>query len=155
MKLSKIKELLPSLSHVEFQLEDGTPVPKHFHITEVGGMDKHFIDCGGVVRKEYKVNFQLWNAEDTSHRLMPTKLLKIIELSEDKLGLKDGEIEVEYQRDTIGKFDLAFTGKTFVLLSKQTACLASDACGIPQEKPKKKLSDLQSSPVCTPNSGCC
>lgn len=154
MKLSKIKEILPTLDNVEFQLADGTSVPEHFHVTEVGQITKHFIDCGGVVRTEKVVNFQLWDANDFEHRLKPTKLLNIIKLSEEKLGIEDAEIEVEYQNETIGKFDLGFDGKYFILKNKQTACLASDACGIPAEKQKVKLSELNST-CCTPNSGCC
>jgi len=154
MKLSEIKEILPTLQNVEFQLEDGTFVPEHFHVTEVGEITKNFIDCGGVIRNEKVVNFQLWNADDYEHRLKPGKLLNIIRLSENKLGMEDAEIEVEYQSTTIGKYDLEFNGKHFILKNKKTACLAEDACGIPVEKPKVKLSEIQSS-SCTPNSGCC
>ena len=46
MKLSEIKEILPALENVEFQLENGTFVPEHFHVTEVGQIIKNFIDCG-------------------------------------------------------------------------------------------------------------
>ena len=154
MKLSEIKEILPTLHNVEFQLENGTFVPEHFHVTEVGIITKHFIDCGGTIRNEKMVNFQLWNANDYEHRLKPGKLLNIINLSEAKLGIEDAEIEVEYQSETIGKYDLHFNGNHFVLKNKQTACLATDACGIPVEKQKVKLSDLNSN-CCTPNSGCC
>ncbi len=154
MKLSKIKEILATLDNVEFQLENGTFVPEHFHVTEVGQITKHFIDCGGVIRTEKAVNFQLWDANDFEHRLKPTKLLNIIKLSEEKLGIEDAEIEVEYQNETIGKFDLDFDGMHFILKNKQTACLASDACGIPPEKQKVKLSELNIT-CCTPNSGCC
>lgn len=154
MKLSKIKEILATLDNVEFQLENGTFVPEHFHVTEVGQITKHFIDCGGVIRTEKAVNFQLWDANDFEHRLKPTKLLNIIKLSEEKLGIQDAEIEVEYQGETIGKFDLGFDGKHFILKNKQTACLAGDACGIPPEKQKVKLSELNIT-CCTPNSGCC
>ncbi|MVZ66589.1 hypothetical protein GQF61_12020 [Sphingobacterium sp. DK4209] len=154
MKLSKIKEILPTLSNVEFKLENGTFVPEHFHVTEVGVINKHFIDCGGTIRTEQVVNFQLWNANDFEHRLKPGKLLNIIQLSEEKLGMQDAEIEVEYQSETIGKYDLEFDGQHFVLKNKQTACLATDACGIPAEKPKIQLSSLNKG-CCTPESGCC
>ena len=154
MKLSEIKEILTKLDNVEFQLENGTFVPEHFHVTEIGIITKNFIDCGGTIRKEKVVNFQLWNANDYEHRLKPTKLLNIIKLSEEKLGIENAEIEVEYQTETIGKYDLDFNGKTFVLRNKTTACLAQDACGIPMEKPKIKISDLKDA-GCSPNSGCC
>lgn len=87
MKLSDIKEILQTLDNVAFQLENGTFVPEHFHVTEVGQITKNFIDCGGVIRTEKVVNFQLWNADDYEHRLKPTKLLNIIKLSEEKLGI--------------------------------------------------------------------
>lgn len=154
MKLSEIKEILPTLQNVEFQLSNGTFVPEHFHVTEIGVITKRFIDCGGAIRHEQVVNFQLWDANDFEHRLKPSKLLHIIKLSEEKLGIEDAEIEVEYQGETIGKFDLDFNTNHFVLKNKQTACLAEDACGIPVEKQKVKLSALNNS-CCTPNSGCC
>ena len=157
MKLSEIKEILSALDNVEFQLEEGTFVPEHFHVTEVGTVTKHFIDCGGIIRSEKVVNFQLWNADDFNHRLKPAKLLHIIQLSEEKLGIEDDEIEVEYQNTTIGKYDLEFNGKTFVLKNKTTACLAQDACGIPAEKQKVNLAELSNhqTSCCTPDSGCC
>lgn len=154
MKLSQIKQILPTLHNVEFQLENGTFVPEHFHVTEVGQVLKRFIDCGGVMRTEKAVNFQLWDADDYEHRLKPGKLLHIIQLSEEKLGMEDAEIEVEYQGETIGKFDLDFNGTHFVLKNKQTTCLAQDACGIPAGKKKVMLSELNNT-CCTPESGCC
>lgn len=157
MTLTQIKEILLTLENVEFQLENGTMVPEHFHVTEVGQITKNFIDCGGVIRSEKTVNFQLWNADDFEHRLKPGKLLNIIQLSEEKLDIEDAEIEVEYQSETIGKYDLDFNGKHFVLKNKTTACLAQDACGIPAKKPKRNLSELRtgSTNTCTPGSRCC
>jgi hypothetical protein len=157
MKLSEIKEVLTTLENVEFQLENGTFVPEHFHVTEVGLITKKFIDCGGIIRNEKIVNFQLWNANDFDHRLKPNKLLHIIKLSEEKLGMEDFEIEVEYQSDTIGKYDLAFDGKTFLLKNKNTACLAQESCGIAPSKQKINLVqlDTDNASCCTPDSGCC
>ena len=155
MKLSQVKSILSTSETVKFELQNGITVPAHFHVTEVGMITKNFIDCGGIVRNEKVANFQLWNANDTDHRLEPQKLLNIISLSESILGIEDLEIEVEYQAETIGKYGLDFNGLNFVLTSKQTACLALDACGIPPAKMKVSLADLQNAPVCTPGGGCC
>ncbi|TCI90326.1 DUF6428 family protein [Tenacibaculum sp. M341] len=157
MTLSEIKNYLKNSETIAFQLPDGSFVPEHFHVTEVGKTTKHFIDCGGVLRKEERINFQLWNANDYNHRLHPEKLMHIIELSEKTLNLKDVEIEVEFQgNETINKYFLGYSNGNFVLQNTQTACLAEDACGItPTEKPKIKLSDLQSGYSCDPYSGCC
>jgi len=151
MKLLDIKQALEGLSAVNFKLPDGTYLPQHFHVTEVGLVTKHFIDCGGVERKETVVNFQLWEAGDYDHRLAPQKFLNILNLSKKVLGdAEDLNIEVEYQQNTIGKFDLEFDGKDFILVPKKTACLAQDACGIPA-KPKVD----KGAATCSPKSGCC
>jgi hypothetical protein len=161
MKLSTFRKHLEGFEKIGFQLEDGSVVPSHFHVTEVGKVHRHFIDCGGVERQETVVNFQLWNADDYDHRLHPEKLAKIIDLSIDKLNLPDAEIEVEYQTTTIGKYGIDLSDGVFVLTNKQTACLAQDACGIlavaersRSEKPRIRISAVSSN-SCAPGSGCC
>ena len=155
MTLSEIKAHLSQLETIGFQLPDGSLVPSHFHVTEVGKVSKHFIDCGGTVREEHLINFQLWNADDYDHRLHPEKLIHIIELSEKVLGLEDHTIEVEYQGRSIEKYGLDFNGTHFLLTTRHTDCLAKDNCGIPEAKPKVKLSELQTQNSCAPGSGCC
>ena len=157
MKLSEIKNHLKTAAAVNFILPTGEYVPEHFHVTEVGLVTKHFIDCGGTVRNEKVANFQLWNANDVDHRLKPKKLLDIISLSEKILGIEDLEIEVEYQTGTIGKYELDFNGNDFELVPKQTACLAMDKCGVPPSKQKLPLAALDTAKesCCTPGGGCC
>ena len=156
MKLSEIKSHLSKLDKIAFQLPTGELVPNHFHVTEVGKINKNFIDCGGTIRNEEVINFQLWEANDYDHRLHPEKLIHIIELSEKVLNLQDLDIEVEYQSATIGKYGLDFDGKNFLLTTKLTDCLAKDKCGIPEQKPKVKLSELQENTMtCGPGSNCC
>ena len=154
MKLSEFTNQLSGLSVIAFKLPNGQLVPEHFHVTEVGKIGKHFIDCGGTLRDEEKISFQLWEENDYNHRLHPEKLVKIIELAKNKLDLPDVEIEVEYQGESINKFELDFDGKNFLLVNTQTTCLAKEKCGIPKKKPKVKLSELQNS-CCAPESGCC
>jgi hypothetical protein len=153
MTVSEIKNHLNQHATISFKLPSGELVPNHFHVTEVGKITKDFIDCGGTVRHEEVASFQLWEADDYDHRLHPEKLVNIIALSEKLLGLGDLEIEVEYQSSTIGKYGIDFDGKNFLLTTKQTACLALDACGIP-EKPKVKLSAIGAN-ACAPGTGCC
>jgi len=150
MKLSEIKTALRYLKEVSFVLPNGETVPTHFHVTEVGLSTKHFIDCGGTVREEQTVNFQLYTATDYDHRLSTEKLSSIIELSEKTLILPDAQIEVEFQGRTIEKYGLAFVNGQFHLKAKKTDCLAKEQCGIPVVE--------QNEPVqvkaCTPGSGC-
>ena len=156
MTLSELKNHLKDIKKIGFQLPDGSLVPSHFHVTEVGKITKNFIDCGGTLRHEEIANFQLWNANDYDHRLHPEKLIEIIALSEEILKIKDLEIEVEYQGATIGKYGLDFDGTNFLLINSQTDCLAKDNCGIPEEKQKVVLSAIETTASsCDPNSGCC
>ncbi|QNE42088.1 MULTISPECIES: DUF6428 family protein [Hymenobacter] len=154
MKISEIKQALAEVEAVNFRLPTGEYLPAHFHVTEVGLVSKHFIDCGGVERQEQVANFQLWEAGDYDHRLAPQKFLHILNLSEKILGTEDLGIEVEYQQATIGKFGLTFDGTDFVLTAKQTACLAQDACGIPAAQ-QIVLPQVQTAGGCTPGGGCC
>jgi hypothetical protein len=153
MKLSEIKNHLGQLEQIAFQLPNGELVANHFHVTEVGKVTKHFIDCGGTVRNEEVVNFQLWEADDYDHRLHPEKLVHIIELSEKTLHIGDLEIEVEYQGTTIGKYGLGFDGTNFLLETKQTDCLARGACSIPEKEATTEV--LETANSCTPGGGCC
>ncbi len=155
MKISGMKKILANLEEVNIKLPQGGYVPHHFHVTEVGIITKHFIDCGGTVRDEKTASFQLWSANDIDHRLTPQKFLKIIALSDNILGDEDPEIEVEYQTDTIGKYGLSFNGHEFELTTKQTTCLAKDNCGIPAAKQKISLSEITPAACGTPGSGCC
>lgn len=155
MKLNEFKNKLKDLETISFKLPNGTLVPPHFHVTEVGSFNKNFIDCGGTIRNEKVVNFQLWEANDYDHRLHPEKLLSIIELSETKLGITNEEIEVEYQGETIGKYGLEIENNTFILTSLTTDCLAKDKCGIPVEKTKISMASMNSENSCTTGGGCC
>jgi hypothetical protein len=156
MKLSEVKEVLSQLETLGFQLPTGEMVPDHFHVTEVGKINKHFIDCGGTVSNEEVVSFQLWEADDYDHRLHPEKLVHIIELSQKVLGIEDSlKVEVEYQGTTIGKYGLGFDDGHFLLITKMTDCLAKDQCGVPEKKPKVRLSQMTNEPCCSPDSNCC
>jgi hypothetical protein len=87
--------------------------------------------------------------------LKPSALLKIIESSKMILGDEDLEIEVEYQTDTIGKYGLELNGENFVLVSKNTDCLAQAVCGTPKIKQKMVELVTMSTSCCTPGGGCC
>lgn len=155
MTINEFKKLLATSKEIAFKLPNGELVPSHFHVTEVGRVQKDFIDCGGVVRNELVANLQLWNADDYDHRLHPDKLLSIVEMSQDKLGIGNFDIEVEYQGETINKFGLEHDGEQFVLSTKMTDCLAKDNCGVPQDKMKVDLGSFVQGNACTPGGNCC
>ncbi len=151
MTLQEFYNQLDFTASLVFALPEGRLVPAHFHITEVGQIDRFFVDCGGTVRKESAVNLQMYTAQDFDHRLTVPKLKSIIEMSIQQLQLRgDSELRVEYQGATIEVYGLSHNGYQFMLQPLQTDCLAKDKCGIPDNQPKKAV---QTS--CTPGSGCC
>ncbi|WP_116125300.1 DUF6428 family protein [Lewinella sp. IMCC34183] len=158
MKLSDLKSFLGQRENFTITLPDGTLVPSHFHVTEVGEVTKNFIDCGGTRRMERVASLQLWSAGDYGHRLAPGKLIGIIETGERELGMGNLEIEVEYQgASTIEKFGLEVSGDTLQLTTKLTDCLAKDKCGVPPAKKTISLGTFtaKTASSCTPGSGCC
>ena len=151
MKISEFKCHLSQVKEVVIILPNGSFVPPHFHVTELGIISKDFIDCGGSIRNEKLANFQLWSADDFEHRIKPQKIIDIMDIAENTLGLQDLEIEFEYQSDTIGKYGLEFDDGKFYLSPTQTDCLAKDRCGIIEES--QAVSTTSTS--CDPASGCC
>jgi len=152
MKLSEFKSILNQIETIEFTLPDGSLIPQHFHITEVGQLDKRFIDCGSVLRKVSVINFQLYTADDFDHRLSVQKMKSLLDKSEKALLLDDLEIEIEYQSDTIGKYALGFEQSRFTLVATQTDCLAKDECVVPNISKSKTAAPTTS---CTSDSCCC
>lgn len=156
MKISQFKsalQLAKPADNPQFLQINGLPVSAHYHITEIGLILKNYVDCGGVVRQERKASMQLWLANDTDHRLSAEKLLDIIEKSEQLFGLKDEELEVEFQGQTKETYGLSAQDFGFQFTAKKTTCLATDHCGISNEQ--LPLEMQKKNTACTPNSGCC
>lgn len=118
---------------MHWMLPDKSFIPAHYHITEVGRVQKDFIDCGGTVRLLTSCLLQIWVANDTDHRLETTKLAKIIKSAHWLLD--DLPVEVEYEGAAVSQYPLGGaeitpSGILFYLGSKHTACLAPDKCGL-------------------------
>ena len=73
MLLSELIYQLQDLKELNFVLPDGSLVPSHFHITEMGFIAKNtrIVEIR-FVRKNY-FTFQLWYAGDVEHRLTSEK----------------------------------------------------------------------------------
>lgn len=115
----------------------GRFVPPHFHITEVGLVEKNFIDCGGTLRSSKACVLQVWVANDKDHRLKTDKLAKILQLASKSLPIKDLEIQIEYESSNVAsqyflKEVFVHPGDLllFTLSGKRTECLAPDKCGV-------------------------
>lgn len=141
-KKMNIKKLIDTLQEkndwsLKIVLPNGKTVPDHFHITEVGRVQKNFIDCGGTKREVVSCVLQVWTANDVEHRLKADKLSKILKLAEGIIGEENMPVEIEYGPLVASQYKLAGVEfddfrKTlmFILDGKITECLATDKCGV-------------------------
>lgn len=95
---------------LEIKLPTGETIPAHFHITELGYVEKHFMDCGGVKRQQNHLQIQIWVANDYDHRVDAAKWLQIFELSQPILPelpiTENLEVWLEYQTDLTSQYPL-------------------------------------------------
>src|SRR5262245_48916460 len=91
---------------VRFVLPNGDPVPAHAHVTEVGRVDKRFIDCGGTLRNESVCRLQTWFSNDVAHRLTAGKLAKILDKAAPVLMTDELDVDVEHEVGYVSQFPL-------------------------------------------------
>jgi hypothetical protein len=122
-------------SKMHWMLPDNSFVPAHYHITEVGKVQKDFIDCGGTTRSNKACVLQVWVANDTDHRLETNKLASIMKAAGPLLQSDELPMEVEYEDGTISQYpiggmEVTPSGILFYLGAKHTACLAPEKCKV-------------------------
>ena len=144
---------------IRMVLPDGEAVPSHFHVTEVGRVQKDFIDCGGTQRTTRSGQLQLLVATDFDHRLSAGKLLRILQLSEPVLGDEPLPLTVEYGQKvaviySVSKLEANRDCLQLQLSLPQTGCLAPDKCGLPEEEAGLFTVGAGTSDF-SPRSGCC
>ena len=149
MNLQELKDSLQQRDEITFVLPSGEYVPPHFHVTEVGKSSKLYVDCGGTVRAEEVITFQLWSANDYDHRIQPQKILQII-IAEDALGLENLEVEIEYQRDNRTLWSLVDKDRFLLTRLKPTVSPKINVASL-----NKWRARFESSSDCCPDSGCC
>jgi hypothetical protein len=133
-----VSQLLASLNRdPDSQLRaiwpDGEPIEAHFHITEVGRVQKDFIDCGGTVRQVRSCLLQTWVGTDTDHRVTAGKLAKAFAAAAPILRGEDLAVELEYEACNVVQLRLIAVEKSeagldLKLAKKHTDCLAKGLC---------------------------
>lgn len=138
MKLKEFKTLLEANRDKQFllQLPDQTQVPLSFHVTEVGYVDKKFIDCGGKVHSTQTCQLQVWVGEDIDHRLNAGKLADILKLAKSVVPDDEIDLEIEYEATLISQYPIrnywvTDEAVTLRLALKHTDCLAKEICLLP------------------------
>jgi hypothetical protein len=137
MRLSDFRSAITAAgdSRVEFALPDGSKVPAHYHVTEVGYVTKDFFDCGGTRRRDEYCSLQLWVANDTEHGLIASRIEGIFKHTAGVIANTDVAVMVEYQRESITRYAVESVtrvfGKLVISLAPVfTDCLAPDRCGV-------------------------
>lgn len=138
MKLRELNQLLEKHPGKQFllQLPDQTAVPECFHITEVGLVNKTFIDCGGKVHSTQTCQLQAWIGPDTDHRIETGKLASILRVSASILPHEFLDVEFEYEDQVISQYPISSVVVTedsviLQLTTKHTDCLAKELCLVP------------------------
>lgn len=112
---------------------DGEPIEAHFHVTEVGRVQRDFVDCGGAVRQVVTCLLQSWVGDDVDHRITCNKLLKAFVHAEPILRGEDLPVEFEYDACNVVQLKVlsavAERDRLVIRLGKkQTDCLAKELC---------------------------
>lgn len=160
-----IREFLSTLQSdaalpLAIHLPDGSPIPAHFHITEVGHVTRRFIDCGGTRRVQESCLLQTWVHDDIEHRLHAGKLAEIFTHAGDILPHDELPVEVEHELGAVSQFTVesavARGGRLVIELgTKHTDCLARGVCLPDTCAPKNVQPAPATSSCCDPKSGCC
>jgi hypothetical protein len=160
MKLSELKSLLSTYPdrHFRITLPDASEVPLSFHVTEVGRVNKTFLDCGGTLRDITTCQLQVWVGEDYDHRIETGKMAGILEKGKTLLPDESVPVEIEYEDRVISQYtiaghDLTDDAVILKLAHKHTECLAPELCGLP--RPDLRIPALGGKASCCGPSGCC
>jgi hypothetical protein len=135
MKLIEFRALLSQHADalLRFQRPDGSLLPIHAHVSEVARVEKHYIDCGGVLRADAFCRLQTWVADDVEHRLTAGKLLAIFDKAGPVQLRDDLEVDVEHEVGFVTQMPLESAavqgGELLLRLGlRHTDCLAQDRC---------------------------
>lgn len=135
IKVSALKAALAAAPDLPITVvwTDGDPIEPHFHVTEVGRVQKDFVDCGGTVRRLVTCLLQTWVGDDTDHRITGGKLLKAFAHAAPVLGTEDLPVELEYETCNVVQLVVASVRQepdrlVLQLGSKHTDCLAKELC---------------------------
>lgn len=135
MTVSALRAVLsaaPSLP-ISVVWPDGEPIEAHFHVTEIGRVQRDFVDCGGTVRRVVTCLLQTWVGDDVDHRITGDQLLRAFAHAVPILGGEDLPVELEYEACNVVQLKIVSAkveSDTLVIRlgKKHTDCLAKELC---------------------------
>jgi Family of unknown function (DUF6428) len=151
MTLSDLQETLEKHpnSFPRFVLPDGTYIPAHAHVTEVGHVVRNFIDCGGLIGQEEKIVLQTHVGDDKEHRLRSHRFAKILQLGNRVIPHPGLDVDVEYDCCVVAQYPIAearLDGEhlNLMLLRGKTQCRA-----------RERLAPPEAAHCCATSATCC
>lgn len=151
MKLSQLNQILED--HPEtfprFVLPDGSQIPPHMHVTEVGHAVRNFIDCGGVIGKEENVILQTHVGSDVNHRLRSDVFAKILRLSRKVVPATELDVSVEYDCCVVSQYPILDVkieddNLYLILSANRTQC-----------RERERRAKLEANSCCGTSGSCC
>lgn len=137
MTLSEFKTLLGQNRETLFQvvLPHGDAVPQSFHITEVGRVEKTFLDCGGKLHTRATCQLQVWVGPDEDHRIQAGKMADILGRARAVVPDDSLPLELEYEMESgfvsqfpVAGFEVSEGAVVLQLGVRHTECLALELC---------------------------
>ena len=135
MTVSALRVALSSAPRLPISVvwPDGEPIEAHFHVTEIGRVQRDFVDCGGTVRRVVTCLLQTWVGDDVDHRITGEQLLKAFAHAVPILGGEDLPVELEYEACNVVQLKVVSavveSGALVIRLGKKhTDCLAKELC---------------------------
>lgn len=112
---------------------DGEAIEAHFHVTEIGRVQRDFVDCGGTMRQIVTCLLQTWVGDDLDHRITAGSLLKAFHHADPILQGEDLPVELEYEACNVVQLKVlsALVEGEHVAIrlgKKRTDCLARELC---------------------------
>jgi hypothetical protein len=167
MTLSEFKSLLQENRGKLFQvaLPTGDAVPISFHITEVGRVEKTFVDCGGKLHTRKTCQLQVWVGPDEDHRIQAGKMADILDRSGEVVPDDSLPLELEYEMENgfvsqfpVASFAVSDDAVVLEMGVRHTECLAPELCIVPAAAAPSQSIALTMAPAngcgCGP-AGCC
>ena len=162
MTLQEFKSLLQDNRGKLFQvvLPTGDAVPVSFHITEVGRVEKTFVDCGGKLHTRKTAQLQVWVGPDEDHRIQAGKMADILDRSVEIVPDDTLPLELEYEMENgfvsqlpVAGFSTSDEAVVLELGVRHTECLAPELCIVPAPTATQSVA-LTMAPSGAASNGC-
>lgn len=84
---------------LRIMLPNGELIPEHFHISEIGKVDKTFVDVSNTQREVHICVLKVWVGHDVEYRLIKSKLNALLSRARS-IYADNSPMAIEYGNET-------------------------------------------------------